>query len=197
MKSILSGGMVAAFVLTAAPALAGTQWQLDAAHSDVAFKVRHLAVSNVSGKFKALKGTLLLDESRLSRSKIDVEFDVASISTDNDQRDGHLRSPDFFDVKKHPKARFVSKRVSKSGRGWKIQGNLTIKGVTRPITLKVGEVSPEVKGPYGYMRKGFSATAELDRRDFGLTWSKTLETGGLVVGHKIKIAIEAEFMRKP
>ena len=197
MNNTLRFALSTALLLSGATPALATSWDLDGAHSDVSFKVRHMAVSYTRGQFQTVKGTLQLDERDITRSKVTIEIDVASLSTDNDKRDGHLRSPDFFDAAKFPKLTFVSTSVRRAGKGLAVQGNLTMHGVTRPVTLSVGEISETVKGPYGFLRKGFAATATIDRRDFGLTWSQTMETGGLVVGHDVKIAIEAEFLRKP
>lgn len=185
-----------AVATTASAAPKAAPWNLDAAHSDVSFKVRHLAVSSVRGSFRAVSGTLQLDPSKLGAAKVDIEIDAKSIDTHNDKRDEHLRSADFFDVAKHPKLHFVSTRVRRAGTGLRIDGNLTLHGVTKKVTLRVPELGASVVGPYGFERRGFTATAKIDRRDFGLTWSKSLETGGLVVGHEVEITIEAEFMRK-
>ena len=186
-----------ASILLAAPAASAADWDLDAAHTDVSFKVRHLAVSYTKGEFNALRGRLSLDEGKPEMGRVEIEVDVSSIDTDNEKRDNHLRSPDFFDTKKFPKMTFVSTKIRRAKSGFEVDGRLTLHGVTKPITLEVKDVSPTVKGPYGFLRKGFTATAKLDRRAFGLKWSKTLETGGLVVGNDVFISIEAEFMRKP
>ena len=182
-------------LLTAAPAHSA-DWNLDPAHSNVSFKVRHLAVSSVRGEFSAVSGTLHFDQKDIKKTKVNIEIDVASINTNNEKRDGHLRSADFFDVEKYPKMKFVSTHVRKAGEGLAITGKLTMHGKTLPLTLNVTEVSQTVKGPYGFYRKGFTASAKLDRRKYGLTWSQVLETGGLVVGNEITINIEAQFMHK-
>ena len=197
MKTLTSVSLLAVSLFYLPLAQAEEPFKLDAAHTDVAFKVRHLAVSYTRGSFQAVAGTLALDPKDIGKSSVDIRIDVASIDTANEKRDNHLRSPDFFDAAKYPSMHFVSTRVYKAKRGLRVDGKLTLHGVSRVVTLEIEDMSPAVVGPYGFERRGFTATAKIDRRDFGLMWSKALETGGLVVGYDVYITIEAEFMRKP
>lgn len=195
MKRILSLALMLLLALPL-PVLAST-WSLDPAHSSAQFKVRHMMISNVKGGFEKLSATLNLDDADITRSRVDVSIDVASINTGIKQRDDHLRSADFFDVARFPAMTFVSSRVEKAGPGkLNVTGNLTIKGVTRPVLLKVDGLTPEVKDPWGHIRRGASATTTINRRDFGITWNKSMDNGGLVVGEEVAIQLEVEFTRK-
>lgn len=182
---------------TAAPvATTASTWEVDTAHSEVGFKVRHLAVSNVRGNFTKFSGTVKLDEKNIANSSVVVTVDTRSVNTNNQKRDKHLRSSDFFDADRYPEMKFVSTRVRKSGDGLEVTGNLTLHGVTKPITLAVEGPTGEVKDPWGKTRRGATARATINRQDFGLRWSKTLETGGLVVGNDVKIELEVELIKK-
>lgn len=194
MNTIRLVGMTVA--LLSSTTANAADWTLDTAHTDVSFKVRHMAVSYTRGNFKAVTGTLQLDEKKIENSKVEINIDTTSIDTSNKKRDEHLRSADFFDVKKYPKMTFVSQKVRKQGEGLIIDGQLTIHGKTQSVSLNVDEMSETVKGPYGFYRKGFTARTKIDRRKFGLTWSQLLETGGLMVGNEVSITIEAEFTHK-
>jgi polyisoprenoid-binding protein YceI len=170
-------------------------WQLDPAHTSIDFAVRHLMISTVRGRFGGISGTIGVDENDLRTAKVDITIDVASIDTRQEQRDAHLRSPDFFDAARFPTARFVSRRIEGDASGdFQIIGDLTIRDVTKEITVGVTNEGQGVD-PWGNLRSGFSATAKIDRREFGLTWNQALETGGVVVGNDIKLSIDAEFFR--
>jgi polyisoprenoid-binding protein YceI len=170
--------------------LAGT-YQLDLAHSSVAFSVRHLMVSKTTGRFAEFAGTAVIGEDPLD-SSVEVEIQAASIDTRDDTRDGHLRSGDFFDVEHHPTLTYRSTKVTPSGKGtWAVEGELTVRGVTQPVPLTVSFEGGAVD-PWGNPRIGFEAHTELDREAFGLTWNQALETGGVLVGKVVKIDIEAE-----
>ena len=172
------------------------QWAFDQMHSSVNFTVRHMVVSKVRGRFAKWDGTLAMDEKDPSGGSVDVAIDAASIDTGVDQRDGHLRSPDFFDVERYPTITYRSTRVEKAGAGaLKVTGDLTMHGVTRPVVLDV-EYAGSTKDPWGGERAGFSARAQIDRKDFGLTYNQLLETGGVLVGESVEIAIEAELVKK-
>ena len=172
-----------------------TTWQLDPAHTSIDFAVRHLMIATVRGRFGSVEGTLTVDESNPRAASVDVTIHAASIDTRQEQRDAHLRSGDFFDAEKHPTLHFTSKRIDGDVRGsFRLIGDLTIRGVTREITVAVTSEGLG-KDPWGNHRAGFSGTATIDRRDFGLTWNQALETGGIAVGHDIKITIDAEFFR--
>jgi polyisoprenoid-binding protein YceI len=172
-------------------------WQIDLDHSSFQFKVRHLMISNVKGDFTRAKGTVTIDDKDITNMKIELAIDAASVSTDNAKRDEHLRGPDFFDVAKYPTITFVSKKVMKVDPDrLKVIGDLTIHGVTREVTVDVEGPTPEVKDPWGNFRRGASATTKINRKDFGLTWNRVLETGGVVVGEDVNIFVEVELVRK-
>lgn len=172
-------------------------YQIDSAHTHAQFKVRHLMVSNVKGDFDKVTGTVVLDDANPSASSINVTVDVASISTREPQRDTHLKSPDFFDVEKFPTITFVSKQVVKSGDdSYEVVGDLTIHGVTKTVDLNVEDVTPEVKDPFGLLRRGASAKAAILRSDFGLRYNSILEAGGVAIGDEVHITIDTEFTRK-
>jgi polyisoprenoid-binding protein YceI len=195
MKRIVS---LATILLLAMPlsALAST-WTLDPDHSTAQFKVKHLMISNVKGVFEKISGTLNLDDRDITKSKVDVSIDIASINTNIKKRDDHLRSAEFFDAAKYPTMTFTSTRVEKAGPDkLKVTGNLTIKGVTRQVVLNVDGLTPEIKDPWGFARRGASATTNVIRKDFGVNWNKTMDNGGAVVGEEVGIQLEAEFIRK-
>ncbi|CAH2031884.1 YceI family protein [Trichlorobacter ammonificans] len=171
-------------------------WTIDQEHSSIAFKVRHLMVANVKGLFEKFKGTVVIDENDITRSKVEVSIDTASINTNVAKRDEHLRSPDFFDVAKYPAMTFVSTKVVKAGTGkLKVTGDLTLHGVTREVVLDVEGPSKESKDPWGNLRSGATASAKVNRKDFGLNWNKALETGGVVVGDEVTITLEVELIK--
>jgi polyisoprenoid-binding protein YceI len=182
----------------AAPAVALAQastWAIDPSHSHSTFTVRHLVISNVRGEFGKTTGTLTLDEKDITRSRIEATIDASTINTRNADRDAHLRSPDFFDSAKYPTITFKSTKVERVGEGaLKVTGDLTMHGVTRPVVLDVLGPTGEIKGMRGELRRAVSATTKLNRRDFGLSWSKTVEAGP-VVGDEVKIEIEAELVK--
>ena len=189
--------MIALFVL-AIPVLTYTAtWQMDPDHSSFQFKIRHLTVSNVKGDFNKSRGVVTIDDQNITNLKVEVFIDAASVNTGHAQRDQHLRGPDFFDVTKYPTITFVSKKVIKADTDrLKVVGDLTIHGVTREITVDVEGPTPEVKDPWGNFRRGATATTKINRRDFGLTWNKVLDTGGLVVGDEVNIYVEVELIKK-
>jgi polyisoprenoid-binding protein YceI len=171
------------------------QWDIDVGHSAIHFRVRHMVISKVHGRFAKWSGALQLDEQDLTRSSVDVRIDAASIDTQVADRDAHLRSPDFLDVAQHPQITFRSKRIEKAGGGYRVVGDLQLHGVVREIVLDA-EFAGTGKDPWGNERAGFSANASLDRRDFGLVWNAALETGGVLVGEKVEISIELEAVKK-
>ena len=174
--------------------LAAGSWRIDPAHSHVEFAVRHLMISSVKGRFGDVSGTVEVDAADPSKSVVDVSINVASIDTREPQRDTHLRSADFFDVDRFPILRFRSTSVSGDGDELKVKGHLTIRDITREVTLTV---TPEGQGkdPWGGERAGYSARTKINRNDFGLTWNQLLETGGVVVGDEIKISIDVELVK--
>jgi polyisoprenoid-binding protein YceI len=169
---------------------AGT-YVLDTAHSEVGFTARHLMVSKVRGRFAELTGSVTIAEDPTG-SSVEVSMAAASIESRDDQRDAHLRSPDFLDVEAHPTLTYRSTAVTPTGaRTWAVDGELTIRGVTRPVGLEV-TFEGAARDPWGGTAYGFSASGELDREEFGLTWNQALETGGVLVGKAIRLHIEAE-----
>jgi len=173
-----------------------TEWELDSAHSAAHFSVKHLMVSTVRGQFKTVTGSVILDEADLTRSRVQVEVDAASIDTREPKRDAHLKSPDFFDVEKFPKLSFRSTRIERAGDEFKVTGDLTMHGVTRPVALTVDSLSAATKSPFGQVVRGISATGKLNRKDWGLGWNAPLETGGVLVGEEVKLQIDAELVAK-
>jgi len=184
--------LVAILVAFAAPALAAT-WQIDPAHTNVSFSVRHMMVSNVRGEFTTVSGTVEGDEKTPTQAVITATIDAASIETREAKRDGHLKSPDFLDVAKYPTITFKSKKIEPAGAGqFKVTGDLTLHGVTRDVVLDVSDVTQPVKDPMGKSRAGARATTKIDRKDFGINWSKAMDGGGLVVGDEVAISIDVE-----
>jgi len=175
--------------------MATGKWDIDVGHSAVHFYVRHMVISKVHGRFAKWSGQLSFDPADLTQAKVAVKIDAASIDTQVADRDAHLKSPDFFDVAKFPELSFTSKKVVKSGDGYQLTGDLTMHGVTKEVTLDA-DFAGTGKDPWGNERAGFSAKGHLDRRDFGLTWNKALETGGLLVAEKVEIAIELEAVKQ-
>ena len=173
---------------------AGT-YSFDPSHSQVGFVVRHLVVAKVRGAFNAFDGAITIADDP-SQSSVEVTIDTNSIDTRDEQRDGHLRNADFFDVENHPTMTYKSTRVShEKGNRWLVDGDLTIKGVTRSVPLEV-ELEGVTKDPWGNTRAVFSASAQIDRDAFGLSWNQALETGGFLVGKDVKIEIELETVRQ-
>jgi len=174
---------------------AAGNYALDASHSQVGFAVRHLMVSKTRGRFSDFAGTVEIGENPLA-SSVSVTVQTASVDTRDEQRDGHLRSGDFFDVEAWPTMTYQSRSVREVGKDrYIVDGDLTIKGVTQPVPLEL-TFEGGATDPWGGVRIGFSAKAELDREAFGLTWNQALETGGVVVGKKVTIEIEAEAIRQ-
>ena len=194
-RNLLTG--FAVFLLSIPILASGATYQIDPDHSSFQFTVRHMTVSNVTGEFKKVKGTVSIDGNDFTGLKVEVTLDAASVNTDNAKRDDHLRSEDFFDVAKYPTIIFVSKKVTRLDENrLKVVGDLTIRGVTREITVDVDGPSPEVKDPGGNIRRGATGTLKINRKDFGMMWHKTLDNGGLVVGDDVKISVEVELVRK-
>jgi polyisoprenoid-binding protein YceI len=175
--------------------MATQRWDIDVGHSAIHFWVRHMVISKVHGRFARWSGTIELDPTDLTRSKVDVRIEAASIDTQVADRDAHLRSADFLDVARHPEIAFRSKRIEKAGAGHRVVGDLSIRGVVREVTLEA-EYAGTGKDPWGNERAGFSARTALDRRDFGLVWNAALEAGGVLVGEKVEISIELEAVKK-
>jgi polyisoprenoid-binding protein YceI len=171
------------------------RWDIDVSHSAIHFRVRHMVISKVHGRFARWSGRIDLDEQDLTRSSVEVTIDTASIDTQVADRDAHLRSADFLDVANHPQMTFRSKRIEEAGGGYRVVGDLSLHGVTREVVLEA-EFAGTGKDPWGNQRAGFAAKASLDRRDFGLVWNAALETGGVLVGEKVEISIELEAVKQ-
>ena len=173
-------------------ALAGT-WDIDPAHSTVEFSVRHMMVTTVKGQFQKVKGTVELDEKDPNKSTVEVSIETASIDTREAKRDAHLKSPDFFDAAKFPALTFKSTKIEKAGKGkFKLTGDLSMHGITKSVVLAVEGPSASIKDPYGRTVRGVMATGKLDRKDWGMTWNKALDSGGFVVSDEVKLDINAE-----
>ena len=172
------------------------KWKFDTVHSSVSFSVRHLMISRVHGVFKSWTGSLETDDAHPENTKLTAEIDANSIDTKEQQRDDHLRSADFFDAPNHSTIRFESKAVKKlNEQHYKVEGDLTIRGVTKPVTLDVEHFGRQ-KDPWGGERAGFSATTQIDRRDYGLTFNMPLEGGGFVVGDRIDITLDVQAVKE-
>jgi len=180
------------FVSAAVPAT----WVIDTSHSSADFKVRHLAISNVRGTFPAVQGTIEWNEQDVTQSTVEATIDIASVDTGEPKRDAHLVSADFFDAETHPTMTFKSKKVEKSGDGLKVTGDLTLRGVTKEVVLDVEGPYEPIKDPWGNVKTGATATTTINRQDFGVSWNKTLDTGGLVVGNDVHITLELEIMKQ-
>jgi polyisoprenoid-binding protein YceI len=186
--------LTVALVLSAQPAAA--QYDVDAVHSQILFKVRHLGISTVTGEFQDFTATFDVDPKDLSTLKAEATIDTKSIDTREPDRDNHLKSADFFDIENHPQIRFVSTKAEPvSGNQVKLHGDLTIRGVTKPIILDA-EFGGTVVDGRGIHRAAFTAETKINRKDFGVSWNRTLDTGGLVVGDEVTIQLELEAIRK-
>jgi polyisoprenoid-binding protein YceI len=173
-----------------------SKWIIDSVHSEVGFKVKHLVISNASGKFSVFEGTVETAKEDFSDAKISFSADIDSINTGQEQRDGHLKSADFFNAEKYPKLSFVSSSLTPvSGSEYKLKGDFTMHGVTKPIELDV-DFGGVQKDLYGQTVAGFEITGKIKRSDFGLSWSAVTEAGGLVLGEDVKLHINAELINK-
>src|SRR5579863_2336042 len=171
-------------------------WEIDPSHSQATFSVRHLMITTVKGQFKIISGQLHIDEQNPANSWVEAEADVASIDTRDANRDGHLRSPDFFDAEKYPKITFKSTKVERvSGEDFKVTGDLTMHGVTKQVTFD-GEYTGQIKDTYGKLRAGMSAKATINRKDFDLNWNVALESGGVMVSENVKVEIDLSTINK-
>jgi len=184
-------------LLASLSALAQTStWNIDPAHSTAQFTVRHLAISNVTGNFTKVTGSVVLNEKDITQSQVSASIDVSSVDTRVEARNQDLKSPNFFDVEKYPTIEFKSKRIASGGGKLQVIGDLTIHGTTREVTLDVDGPTPELSDPWGNSRRGISATTTINRRDFNLTYNNLLKTGEAVVGDNVKIQIDAEMVKK-
>lgn len=170
-------------------------WQIDLAHSHIQFTARHMMISKVRGQFDTFSGSVNYNETNPSQTTVDIEIDINSINTQEEARDNHLKSPDFFDTATYPTAHFKSVRVEQiSADTAKLHGNLTIRGITKPVILDV-EYAGQAKSPWGSVNAGFSGRATFNRKDWGLNWNQALETGGVLVSDKIQLEIELELVK--
>jgi polyisoprenoid-binding protein YceI len=192
MRTAIAALAVFAFPLSAH----ASDWVFDSAHTSAQFAVKHMMVSTVRGAFSKVTGSAHLDDTDVTKSSVEATIPVDTIDTREQKRDGHLKSPDFFDVAKFPNITFKSTKVS-PGVGGKlsIEGILTIHGVSKPVVLDA-EITPEMKGMGGKVSRGVSATTKINRKDFGLTWNKALESGGVLVGDDVTIQVDAELQPK-
>jgi polyisoprenoid-binding protein YceI len=185
-------------LLTLPFAAGASSWDIDPVHSRVGFSVKHMKVARVHGAFRTVRGTLELDEKNPSRSRLDVTIDATSIDTGHPQRDGHLKSADFFDVENHPTLTFKSTKVTPLGKErFRVQGELTMRGISRPVVLEAVVPRDEVPAGKGEARRGATATGTLNRKDFGLTWNRALEGGGVLVSEEVALTIDVELKKKP
>lgn len=200
MRPVLRALILAPAVTLAAAASTIAQpltWQIDPVHSTATFAVRHMMVTTVRGTFQKLAGTVQFDGKDVSTIVAQATIDVASIDTREPKRDDHLRSADFFDAARFPTITFASKRVEPRGAGrFALVGDLTIKGVTREVTLDVEGPTPEIKDPGGNIRIGASATTRINRQEFGVSWNRALDAGGVVVGDEVAITLDLSLVRK-
>ncbi|MEP6690607.1 MAG: YceI family protein [Gemmatimonadaceae bacterium] len=172
-----------------------TTWKLDPSHSDVSFSAKHMMITTVRGRFSDVSGTIALDESDITKSRVEATLGAASIDTRVEQRDAHLKSADFLDIETHPSITFTSTEIEAGDGEFTVTGTLTIRGVAKPISLLVTSEGRS-KDPWGGERIAFSASAKLDRREFGLLWNQALEAGGVLVSNEIRIVIEAQAVKQ-
>lgn len=198
LKTAQRIGLASALALLASlSALAQTSnWNIDPAHSTAQFTVRHLGISNVTGNFTKVTGSVVLNEKDSTQSQVLASIDASSVDTRVEMRDKDLRSPNFFDVEKYPTIEFKSKRMVSVGGKLQVIGDLTIHGTTHEVTLDVDGPTPEMSDPWGNSRRGISATTTINRKDFNLVYNNLLKTGEAVVGDNVKIQIDAEMVKK-
>lgn len=171
-------------------------YQIDPSHSSATFSVKHMMIAKVHGGFEKMSGKLIYDASSPANSSIDVSIETSSINTREAQRDAHLKSADFFDVEKYPAIGFKSVLIEKTGDGFKVVGDLSIHGVTKQVTLDMEDLSEEMRDPWGNIKIGISGTTKIKRKDFGLTWNAALETGGVLVGDDVNIALDIQLVKQ-
>jgi polyisoprenoid-binding protein YceI len=188
----LAAGLVTTSATAQTPA-----WQIDSAHSAAQFSVKHMMVSTVRGQFSKLSGTIAWDGKTFTTASVDIAIEAASIDTREAKRDEHLRSADFFDVAKFPTVTFKSTRIEPAGDGkLKMAGDLTLRGVTRPVVFEVSGPTPAIKDTGGNQRAGATATTTINRKDFGLVWNRALDSGGVVVGEEVTITVDVELVSR-
>jgi polyisoprenoid-binding protein YceI len=182
---------IALVAALAVPALAAETWNIDSSHTQTSFSVKHLLISTVRGEFEKTTGKVVLDEADVTKSTVEASIPVATISTREEKRDTHLKSPEFFDAAKFPTITFKSTKVEKAGEGLKVTGDLTMHGVTKPVVLDVTGPTKEIKDPWGLSRRGVSATTKLNRKDFGVSYGPDA-----VVSDQVTITIDAELVKE-
>jgi polyisoprenoid-binding protein YceI len=187
-----------AMILATVPGLAQVStWEIDSAHSGAHFSVRHLMIATVRGEFRKVTGTIQMDEKDITKSRVEATIDATTIDTREERRDNHLKGADFFDVAKFPIITFTSKSVTRQGEGrFKVAGDLTMHGVTKEVVLEVEGLTQQVKDQRGNTKTGASATTKINRSDFGLTWNRAVETGGVAVSDDVSITIDLELVKK-
>jgi polyisoprenoid-binding protein YceI len=190
--------IILTFALFLLPSMAAAAtWRIDPEHTSIQFTVRHMMISNVKGVFHKFNGQFEIDDKEITNTRASAVINVASIDTGIEKRDEDLRSPNFFDIAKYPSMTFVSKKIVRTGANrFKMTGDLTMHGVTREVVLDMEGLETVVKDPWGNMRRGATMSSMINRKDFGLTYNKLLETGGMVVGDEVRINIEVEMIRK-
>lgn len=196
MKSYSRLVLIAASLAGSAAFAQTASYSIDPAHSEVDFSIRHMAISTVHGRFSIKSGTIVLDPKDITKSSVEAVIDVPSVDTGTPQRDTHLKSADFFDAAKFPISTFQSERITPSGDGYEVAGNLTLHGVTKPVVLHMDPPSKDQIGPDGKAHRGFSATTTLHRQDFGLLWNGTVKSGDNVLGDDVKMTFEIEATQK-
>jgi polyisoprenoid-binding protein YceI len=187
--------MASMLAISAGQAAAADEYHLDASHTSVEFAVKHMVITNVKGSFPDVSGVIMYDAKDITKSSVDVTIKAASVNTNNEKRDDHLRSPDFFDVGKYPDITFKSERIEKTDGGFVMTGILTIRDVSKEVSMKV-DMTDTIEDPYGNVRFGAETELKINRQDFGITWNNVLDNGGLVVGNDVKIGINLEAVRK-
>jgi len=197
MSSTTTSGYATSSTSSASNAPGTAQaWDVDPSHSSANFKVRHLMVSHVRGELGPIAGTVWIDDQDVTRSRVDISIDARKIATRDDKRDEHLRSADFLDVANHPTVTFKSTRVERgAGDELRVTGDLTIHGTTRPVTLAVDSLAPAVGDPWGNTKRGATAHAKINRKEWGLGWNVGLEAGGVLVGEEVGIELEVELLK--
>ena len=196
LRTAQRASVLSAVVLLASLTAFADTWNIDPAHSTAQFTVRHLGISNVTGSFTKVTGSVNLNDKDITQSQISATIDVSSIDTRVEMRDKDLKSPNFFDVEKYPTIEFKSKRIASNGGKLQLIGDLTIHGTTHEVTLDVDGPTPEMTDPWGNSRRGISATTTINRKDFNLIYNNLLKSGEAVVGDNVKIQIDAEIVKK-
>jgi polyisoprenoid-binding protein YceI len=190
-------GVAATLILAASTVFAQTSsWKIDPAHSAAAFTVRHMGISNVHGRFSNLAGTVTLNDGDISKSTVNATVDVSTVDTGNSARDGHLKSPDFFDVAHYPQMSFASKQIVKKNEKLSVIGDLTLHGVTRQVELALDGPSKDAADGQGHIHRGFSAEGTINRQDFGMKFAGTTPGGDAMVGDEIKIELDVELVKQ-